>query len=185
MFWEMFPAPVLIGRQYRRTPITTDEWLEKKKIFDVKEGEWSWHAPMSLEKEGKRGTFLKYFWSDHVRQKTNDEARQRDATHGVFGKHGLQDGLRCGETAAHCPIMEDHDVHGWFHVRWQDQKDGLCSNVWMVNYLLPDAFEAPWLWLKMAMQILGDAEPEWLKKLGVLLDDGGGQAYQMCSFFVG
>ena len=46
-------------------------------------------------------------------QKTNAEARQCDTTHNAFGKHGHQDGVRCGETEAHTKIMDDRDVHGW------------------------------------------------------------------------
>ena len=54
MFWDMPPAPVLVGRQCRRPSITTDGWLEKKKILDEKESEWSCHAPLSLEAENIR-----------------------------------------------------------------------------------------------------------------------------------
>ena len=31
-------------------------------------------------------------------QKANDEARQCDTTYNVSGKHGYQDGVRCGKT---------------------------------------------------------------------------------------
>ena len=61
MFWDMLPAPVLIGRTYRKAFVQHRRWLVKKKIFDEKEGEWSWHAPVNLEAGRIRGTFLKYF----------------------------------------------------------------------------------------------------------------------------
>ena len=35
-------------------------------------------------------------------QKTHDKAWQCEATNGVFGRPGHQDGLRRGETEAHC-----------------------------------------------------------------------------------
>ena len=59
----LLPAPVLTDRVYRRLPISTDERLEKKKIFDEKEGEWSRHAPVSVEAKSIVGSFLKYFWA--------------------------------------------------------------------------------------------------------------------------
>ena len=34
MFWDMLPAPVLIGRQYTKLSFTTDEWCAQKKILD-------------------------------------------------------------------------------------------------------------------------------------------------------
>ena len=46
----MLPAPMLTGRMYRGPSITKEEWREKNKIFDEKEGEWSWHAPMRRQK---------------------------------------------------------------------------------------------------------------------------------------
>ena len=67
MFWYMLPAPALIGRQSRRPSFTTDERLEKKKILDEKESEWSCHAPLSLDAENIGGTFLKYYWINYVR----------------------------------------------------------------------------------------------------------------------
>ena len=63
MLRDILPAPVLLGRQYRRPSITIDEWREMKRIFDEKESEWSCHAPISLEAEHIRRIFLKYLWT--------------------------------------------------------------------------------------------------------------------------
>ena len=50
----------------------------------------------------------------------------------------------------------------------------------------PGSVEAPRLWLNMAMQILGNVEPGWVKKeMGVLMDNCEGQARQICKFHVG
>ena len=39
---------------------------------------------------------------------------------------------------------------------------------------------------KIAMQILGNVEPEWMRrKMGVLMDIDEGQTHQKSSFFVG
>ena len=43
--------------------------------------------------------------------------------------------------------------------------------------------EAPRLWLKMAMQILGNVEPEWVETMmGVLTEEREGRDHQICSF---
>ena len=43
--------------------------------------------------------------------------------------------------------------------------------------------EAPRLWLQMAMQVLWNVEPEWVrKKMGVIMDIDEGRAHQICSF---
>ena len=36
---EKRSALVLIGRMYRRRSCSTDDWLEKERVFDAKEGE--------------------------------------------------------------------------------------------------------------------------------------------------
>ena len=67
MFRYLPPAPVITGRVCKRPLISTDERLEKKKIFDEKEGELLCHAPISLEAECISGIFMKYFWTNYVR----------------------------------------------------------------------------------------------------------------------
>ena len=42
--------------------------------------------------------------------------------------------------------------------------------------------EAPRLWLKKAVQILGNVEPEWVEKeIGVLMETSEGRDHQICS----
>ena len=39
MFWHLLPAPVIQDRVYRRPAISSDEWLDKKELFDQTEGD--------------------------------------------------------------------------------------------------------------------------------------------------
>ena len=49
-------------------------------------------------------------------------------------------------------------------MKWRDRKDKPLSTALRINSLLCDgSVEALWLWLKMAMQIVGNVEPEWGK----------------------
>ena len=76
-------------------------------------------------------------------------------------------------------------------VNWPVWKDGATfesveSNFSCARCIRQRSVEAPWLWLNMAMQILGGVEPEWVKKeMGVLRDHCEGQAHQDMQFYVG
>ena len=51
------------------------------------------------------------------------------------------------------------------------------------RYIRQGIVEAPRRWLKMAMQIQGHVEPEWVEKeMGVVMDTREGHAYQTCIF---
>ena len=55
---------------YRLPPTSTDEWVDKKRLFDEKaERDWSRLALMSVRAKAKRECFLKYSWVAYV----NDE----------------------------------------------------------------------------------------------------------------
>ena len=47
---------------YRLPSISTDDWLDKKRLFDDRaESDWSRLALMSVRAEAKREIFLKFF----------------------------------------------------------------------------------------------------------------------------
>ena len=84
--------------------------------------------------------------------------------------------------------MGDRDVHGWIIAALSREIAGLegqamfeCveSKFSFARCIRQGSAEAPRLQLKMATQILGNVEPEWLKKkMGVLMDNCEGQVHQ-------
>ena len=87
----------------------------------------------------------------------NDEARQRGTTHNVLCQHGHQDGLRCGTTKHIAKIMGDHDVHGWIAAASLREMAGLEGQGKF------ESVESTFSVLKIATQILGNVESEWVK----------------------
>ena len=67
MFWHLLPAPVIEGRVYRRPVISTDEWLDKKKLFDKTEGDRSRQPLLSPKARSIRELFLRCCWVTYVR----------------------------------------------------------------------------------------------------------------------
>ena len=107
----------------------------------------------------------------------------------VLGQHGHQDGLRRGKDQKHIAnTVGDHEVHGWIIAALLGEMAGLEgqatvesveSKFSFARCIRQGSVEALRLWLKMAMQILGNVEPEWVEtKMGVVVDNCEGQAHQ-------
>ena len=115
-------------------------------------------------------------------QKTNNEARQRQTSHDVLGQHGHPDGLRRGETKAHCDCSIT-TRNGWSGRATFENVESTFS---CARCIRQGSVEAPRLRLKMSMQTLENVEPEWMKKkMGVLMENREGRDHQIGSFCVG
>ena len=67
MFWHLLPAPVIEGFTCKDPSIGPEEWLDKKKITDKMEGDWSQHGMSDLKVKSERGLFLRHVWTTFVR----------------------------------------------------------------------------------------------------------------------
>ena len=89
-------------------------------------------------------------------------------------------------------IMGDQDVHGWIRAAFLREMASLerLATFEAVENTFPftrcirqGSVEAPRLWLEMAMHILSNAEPEWMKKeMGFHTGTCEGRDHEMCSF---
>ena len=65
MFWHLLPATAIGGQVpqvYRLPQISTDEWLDKKRLFDEKaESDWSQLVLMRVRAKATRESVLKIF----------------------------------------------------------------------------------------------------------------------------
>ena len=99
-------------------------------------------------------------------QNTDDEARQCDPTHNVLDTKMAIDAARPKHIAK---CMEDHDVHGWIIAALLREMGGLEGQAKLESVegtfsfakcVRQGGIECPSrLWLKIAMQILGNVEP--------------------------
>ena len=68
MVLQLLPAQVIGGQLYRVPPISTDEWEEKKILFDGKTGRaWPQQAQISAGARATRKSVLKQFWTSLVK----------------------------------------------------------------------------------------------------------------------
>ena len=123
--WDVLPAPVLIGRQYRRPSFTTDEWREKKKILAEKESHLSYHSPLSLEAENIRGTFLKYFWINYVRTNLIGVRATTQIWNSLMSlqfwteKHDW-----CSPWCLHVDLFPNNGAHKWLQLDSMELQEG-------------------------------------------------------------
>ena len=92
-------------------------------------------------------------------------------------------------------LMGDQDVHGWITAASLREIFGLEGQATVVNVESTFSFarcirqrsvEAPGLWLSMAMQILENVEPKWMKKkMGKLMENRDGRDHQIGQLYVG
>ena len=69
MFWHLLPGAVIGTQVFRVSPISTEEWEEKKDFFDEKtERIWP-NAELSARAKFTREYVVKQFWTSFVEEK--------------------------------------------------------------------------------------------------------------------